>query len=65
MSMIARDSGNGGTPSQYYVTKLTSRRALLTRKTDGGNGYEFATGQSVAWNLTAAVLNTSVILDNA
>jgi hypothetical protein len=64
-SIIARDSGNGGTPSQYYVTKLTAHRALLTRKTDGGSGYEFATGAGVPWNLTAAVLNTSVKLDNA
>ena len=64
-TILAYDSGNGGTPSQYYVTKLTAHRALLTRKTNGGSGYEFPSGKTIPWNLTAAVLNTSVKIDNA
>lgn len=60
-SIIARDSDT----NEYYVTKLTAHRALLTRKAINGSAYEFATGASVPWNLTGAVLNTSVKLDNA
>lgn len=60
-TIIAVDSDT----NEYYVTKLTAHRALLTRKAINGSAYEFATGQSVPWKLTAAVLNTSVQVENA
>lgn len=50
MNLIATDSLG----STYYVTKLTARRALLTRKTDGGSGYEFETNDRAGWTLGAA-----------
>lgn len=49
MNLIATDV-NGST---YYVTKLTNRRALLTRRTMVGS-YVFATGDVAGWTLNAA-----------
>lgn len=59
MNILAEDSvGNS-----YYVTKLTSRRAVVVQKT--GSGFEFANEESVGWNLSAAEANVSVkILSN-
>jgi hypothetical protein len=48
----------GGT---YFATKITSRKATVTR----GTGTAFATGASVKWNMTAAVLDDSLLVDNA
>ena len=48
----------GGT---YFATKITARKVTVTR----GTGTEFATGASVKWNMTAAVLNDSLLIDNA
>jgi len=48
----------GGT---YFATKITARRATVTR----GTGTAFATGASVKWNMTAAVLGNSLLIDNA
>ena len=50
MTIIATDTLG----STYYVTKLTARRAVLTRQTDGGSGYEFATGAVSGWSINAA-----------
>jgi hypothetical protein len=50
MNIIATDTLG----STYYVTKLTARRAVLTRQTDGGSGYEFATGAVSGWTINAA-----------
>lgn len=57
MYITATDSA-GGT---YYVTKLESRVAMLVRNT----GTQFANGVPVSWNLTSAVANTSVKINNA
>lgn len=59
MSIVATDS----TGCTYYVTKLTSRKALLTQF--GGGSYEFADGTTVRWTLDAPTLNTTVQLANA
>lgn len=40
--------------STYYVTKLTARRAHLTRAVDGSGGFEYATGAVSGWSLDAA-----------
>ena len=48
----------GGT---YFATKITARKATVTR----GTGTAFATGASVKWNMTAAVLGDSLLIDNA
>ena len=48
----------GGT---YFATKITARKATVTR----GTGTAFATGASVKWNMTAAVLGDSLLVDNA
>jgi hypothetical protein len=56
-SIGAVDS-DGGT---YFITKIAARRATVTR----GTGTQFATGQSVPWNMTAAVANVSVKISNA
>jgi hypothetical protein len=59
MTMTATDSA-GGT---YYVTKLTSRKALLIK--GDRTGTQFTSGTMVAWNFDSAVLNTSVKISNA
>lgn len=56
MNLIATDSV-GGT---YYVTKLTARRAVITR----ASGTQFATGSSVGWSTNTAVENVSVKISN-
>jgi hypothetical protein len=45
----------------YYVTKLTDRTATLIQ---GNTGRQFANNSHVSWNLTTAVANVSVIIDN-
>jgi hypothetical protein len=48
----------GGT---YFATKITARKATVTR----GTGTAFATGQAVKWNMTAAALGDSLLIENA
>lgn len=50
MNLIATDA-NGST---YWVTKLTARRCVLTRRTMS-TAYLFATNGSAGWNITTAV----------
>jgi hypothetical protein len=50
---------DGGT---YFATKLTARKAVITRGT--GTQTAFVTGTSVPWNMTAATA-TSLLIDNA
>jgi hypothetical protein len=50
---------DGGT---YFATKITARRAIITRGT--GEQAAFVTGTSVKWNMTAATA-TSLLIDNA
>lgn len=57
MTITATDSA-GGT---YYVTKLSGRKATLTR----GTGTQFATGAAVQWTFGSAVQNVSVSISNA
>lgn len=57
MYITATDSA-GGT---YYVTKLEGRTATLVQNT----GTQFENGVPVQWTLGAAVLNTSVRINNA
>jgi hypothetical protein len=57
MAIIATDSAGG----IYAVSKLTNRKAYLAPIT----GTQFTAGQAAAWNLTSAVANVSVTLDNA
>jgi hypothetical protein len=47
-SIAATDSAGG----QYFVTKLTARRATVTRA--GGSGWLYATNQSAPWSFDAA-----------
>jgi hypothetical protein len=58
MNILAEDSAG----NSYYVTKLTSRRAVVTQKS--GSGFEFVNDQSVGWNLLAAEANVSVKVVN-
>ena len=51
MNMIATDSSS----STYFVTKLTSHQASLTRYTDSGFGFEYAAGSVAGWTTTTAV----------
>jgi hypothetical protein len=59
MDITAVDSAG----KSYWVTKLTARKALLTRK-DGTSGYVYATGQSAPWKFDAAT-GIYVQIDNA
>ena len=58
MAIQATDS----TGSLYWVNKIGNRQCVVTRQ---GTTGEFATGKRVNWNLSTAVLNTSVKIDNA
>ena len=58
MAIQATDS----TGSLYWVNKISNRQCVVTRQ---GTTGEFATGKRVNWNLSTAVLNTSVKIDNA
>lgn len=60
MNIIATDT----LASTYYVTKLTAHRATLTRATNGGSGYEYATGAVAGWSLNAATTGTVSIANN-
>lgn len=60
MNITATDSLN----STYFVTKLTARRARLTRDTDGGSGFEYATGEVTGWSLDTATTGTVQINNN-
>lgn len=60
MDITAFDSAGG----EYWVLKLTSRKAVVVQKGVGG-GTQFATGSSVPWTLDAATLDYSVKIDNA
>jgi hypothetical protein len=46
----------------YFATKITSRKAVITRGT--GTQTAFVTGTSVKWNMTAATAD-SLLIDNA
>jgi hypothetical protein len=48
----------GGT---YFATKITARKATITR----GTGTAFASGTAVKWNMIAAVLGDSLLIENA
>lgn len=56
-SIVATDSDSG----TYYVTKLTAKKATITR----GTGTQFATGESVPWTLGTATSGYSVKIPNA
>lgn len=60
MTITALDSDGG----EYWVKKLTARKAVLVAKGVGG-GSQFATGSAVKWTLGAAVAGDSVKLANA
>lgn len=60
MTIAATDSLG----STYYVTKLTEQLALLTQNSDGGSGFEFASGVRAKWSLAAAVTGTVQIASN-
>jgi hypothetical protein len=47
-SIAATDSAGG----EYFVTKLTARKATVTRA--GGSGWLYATGQAAPWKFDAA-----------
>jgi hypothetical protein len=51
------DSASG----TYFATKITARKATVTR----GTGTAFATGAQVKWNMTAAVVSDSLLIENA
>ena len=55
-SLVATDSSG----KTYYVTMLTSHKALVTQF--GTSGHEFVSGTKVKWSLGVAVLNDRVTL---
>ena len=56
MSITATDSASG----TYFVRKLTARKAVLV----AGTGTQFATGTTAKWTFGAAVVNTTVTIEN-
>jgi hypothetical protein len=64
---VATAAGEGSirlvdsTTGTYFATKITARKATVTR----GTGTQFATGAAVKWNMNAAVANDSLLVDNA
>jgi len=57
MAIVATDSADG----TYFVTKITARRATITR----GTGTQFATGAQVPWTFDTATEGVSVKIPNA
>jgi hypothetical protein len=57
MAIVATDSADG----TYFVTKITARRATITR----GTGTQFATGAQAPWTFGTAVEGVSVKIPNA
>ena len=55
MNINVTDSAAG----TYYVSKISGRTCTVYANT----GTEFSTGDKVAWNRDAAVLNESVVID--
>ncbi len=51
------------TGASYFVDKLTSRRARLTRYLDNGGTFEFASGDVARWSLSAATTGTVQIVN--
>ena len=49
---LAATDVNGST---YYVTKLTAHRALLVQNDATGDGFEYPSGATVAWDFAAPV----------
>ena len=45
MTITATDSKG----STYYVTKIQERKVTLTRNSDGGSGFDYATGAQAKW----------------
>jgi hypothetical protein len=58
MTITATDSSS----KTYYVSKLTSRKAVLVPF--GSAGHEFVSGTAIRWSFGTAVLNTSVTIAN-
>jgi hypothetical protein len=59
MDITAYDSD----ANEYWVKKLTARKAVITRKSSGDG--QFASGTSVPWTFDSAVEDYSVKIDNA
>jgi len=59
MDITAYDSAN----NEYWVKKLTGRKAVITRKSSGAG--QFASGTSVPWTFDAPTADYSVKIDNA
>lgn len=57
MAIVATDSANG----TYFVTKITARRATITR----GTGTQFDTGAQAPWTFGTAVQGVSIKIPNA
>ena len=53
------------TANRYFVTKLTSHKAVLTQDLGVGTTHEFATGSVVGWTFGTAAVNVSVKIANA
>lgn len=62
MNMLASDTKSPA--STYYVTKLTAHKAVLTRATDGGSGFEYATGDVAGWTIGSATTGTVSIANS-
>ena len=60
MTIAATDSLG----STYYVKKLDERLVTLTQNTNGGSGFEFASGTRAKWALEAAVSGRVQIASN-
>jgi hypothetical protein len=59
MTITATDSGS----NTYFVTKLTNRKAYLTRGTLSST-WQFATGDIALWTFGSAVASTTVTIAN-
>lgn len=60
MTIAATDSLG----STYYVKKLDERLVTLVQNSDGGSGFEYATGTRAKWSLAAPTAGTVQIASN-
>ncbi len=55
-----RIKGTDSAGGTYFISKISGRTCTVTQ----GTGTQFATDAKVGWNLTTAVLDESIVLDN-
>ena len=55
-----RIKGTDSAGGTYFISKISGRTCTVIQ----GTGTQFSSNTKVGWNLTSAILNESIVLDN-